>query len=157
MPDLIDMHRFAAELTSRRNRAALLLCPHLGEERAYAAQLAAAVGAAHLDVLERFQQDENLMGRLVIFSIDDLLALIAEQKDQPLVVVSGIEFLLGAWLSQGEPNQVKRSLCQKIELWVEQPAFILVTQDDSTLAGYQSQRHSGGQVVIRLSETLALA
>ena len=157
MPELIDMHRFAAELKSRRNRAALLLCPHLGEQRSYAAQLAGAIGADHVDVLERFQQDESLMERLVIFSIDDLLALIAGQRNQPLVVVSGIEFLLGAWLSQGDPKQVKRFLCQKIELWTGQPAFILVTQEDSTLAGYQPERHSGGRVVIRLSETLSLA
>ena len=156
MPPLTDMRRLAAEVVERRNKAVLLLTPDVREQRAYSAQLAAALEGFHLDVLDQFRADESLMARLVTFTLDDLLSLIADQKWHRLVVVSGIEFLLGAWLSQGEPSQVKRSLCQHIELWEKQPAFILVTQDDPTFAAYRPERHRGSVVALKLSDTLAL-
>jgi hypothetical protein len=153
---LIDMRQFAAEIIDRRNKAALLLTPDVREQRAYAAQLATALDGFHLDVLDQFQADEALTAQLVTFTIADLFSLIAEQKSHKLVIVSGIEFLLGAWLSQGDANQVKRSLCQQIEVWERHPAFILVTQDDATIAAYQPERHRGSRVVLNISNTLAL-
>lgn len=156
MPELEDMHQFAARLLERRNRAALLLTPDLPGQQAYAARLAGALNAMHFDALSRFQADATLLSRLSYFSSDDLLALIAEQRDHRLVVVSGIEFLLAAWISQGEPKQVKHSLCQKIELWVADPAFILVTHEDPVFASYQPERHRGSRVVLHTSQTLAL-
>lgn len=155
-PALIDMRQFAARLIERRNRAALLLTPDLTGQQSYAATLAGAVDALHLDVLARFQEDEALLEKLSYFSSDDLLTLIAEHRDSRLVVVSGIEFLLGAWISQGESKPVKRSLCQKIELWVGEPAFILVTHEDPVFADYQPERHTGSGVVLHTSETLSL-
>jgi hypothetical protein len=155
-PALIDLRKFAAELIDRRNKGALLLTPDFRGQRAYSAQLAVALDGFHLDVLDYFRADETLTARLVTFSMADLLAMIAEHKSQRLVIVSGIEFLLGAWLSQGEPKQVKRSLCQQIELWERQPAFLLVTQHDATLAAYQTERHRGSQLVLETSQTLAL-
>jgi len=156
MPALEDMRQFAAALPSRRNKGAILLHPALPEQRSYAARLAAAVTARHLDVLARFQEDASLMSRLATFTTDDLLALVAEQADPPLVVVSGIEFLLGVWLSQREPKQVKQELCRKAELWERQPAFVLVTHEDPVLAGYQPERFPGTRVVLHTSQTLAL-
>jgi len=156
MPPLKDMHRIAAEVIDRRNTALLLLTPDIREQRAYAAQLASALEGFHLDVLDQFRADEALTARLVTFTFDDLLSLIADQKGHRLVVVSGIEFLLGSWLSQGEPNQFKRSLCHQIELWEKQPAFILVTQDDPTFAAYLPDRRRDSVVVLKLSDTLAL-
>ena len=88
--------------------------------------------------------------------IRDSFKLIAAQKSQPLLVVSGMEFLLAAWLAQGDAKQVKRSLCQQIELWESPPAFLLVAQFDPVFASYQPTRHTG-QVIIELSQTLSLA
>jgi hypothetical protein len=156
MPELEDMHQFAARLLERRNRAALLLTPDLPGQQDYAARLAGALNAMHFDALSRFQEDETLLSRLSYFSSDELLALIAEQQDHPLVVVSGIEFLLAAWISQGEPKQVKQSLCQKIELWQQSPAFILVTHEDPVFAAFQPKRFPGSRVVLHTSQTLAL-
>ncbi len=153
---LLDLIQFSRELATRRNKAALLLTPGLREQHACAAGIAAAIGAPHFDVLDRFQADPTLAGRLAGFSADDLFKLIAAQKSQPLLVVSGIEFLLAAWLSQGEAKQVKRSLCQQIELWERPPAFLLVTQHDPIFAAYQPARHTGSRVIIELSQTLAL-
>jgi len=156
MPDLEDMRTFAARLVERRNRAALLLTPDLAGQQSYAAQLAQVLGATHLDVLTRFQEDGTLLSRLSTFSFDDLLNLISEHRDRRLAVVSGIEFLLGAWLSQGESKQVKRSVCEKIELWQQSPAFILVTHEDPVFSAFQPERFPGTQVVLHTSETLAL-
>ncbi len=154
--DLIDLRKFAAELRDRRNKAALLLTPDILGQRAYSIRLAAATGGFHLDVLDRFREDESLTARLAVFSMDDLLSLFAQHKNQRLIVASGIEFLLGAWLGQGEPKRVKHSLCQKVELWERQPAILLVTQHDATLADYRPERYRGGPVVLETSQTLAL-
>lgn len=158
MPDLIDMRQFSARLVdpAGRNRAALLLSPDLTGQQSYAAQLAKALDAPHLDVLTRFQEDQTLLSRLAWFSVDDLLALIAEHQQNPLLVVSGIEFLLGAWLSQHEPKPFKTDLCRKIEFWQQSPAFLLVTHEEPVFAAYQAQRHTGFPIVLHLSETLAL-
>lgn len=157
MPDLEDMRSFAVRLVERRNRAALLLSPDLAGQQSYAAQLANVLNVPHLDVLTRFQEDQTLLSRLAWFSLDDLLALIAEHRKTPLLVVSGIEFLLGAWLSQQPPNPFKTDLCRKIEFWQQSPAFLLVTHEDPVFAAYQAQRFSGSRIVLHLSETLALA
>lgn len=156
MPALEDMRQFAARLVERRNRAALLLTPDLPGQVEYAARLAHALDATHLDVLTRFQEDAALMARLSWFSPDDFFSWIGDHAPSRLLVLSGIEFLLGAWISQGEPKQVKQSLCQKIELWTARPAFLLVTHEDPVFAAYQPQRHTGSRVVLHLSETLAL-
>lgn len=154
---LLDLIKFSRELATRRNKAALLLTPDIREQHACAAGIAAATGAPHFDVLDRFQADPTLADRLGGFSTDDLFKLIADHKPQPLLVVSGIEFLLAAWLAQGEAKSVKRSLCQQIELWERSPAFLIVAQHDSVFAAYQPARHTGSRVIIELSQTLSLA
>jgi hypothetical protein len=153
---LLDLRLFAVELVERRNKAAILLTPDLREQRSYAAQIAAAVNGFHLDVLDCFQVDESLTARLTSFSMGDLFALLGDHKDRRFLVVSGIEFLLAAWLSQGQPKEVKRTLCHQIELWENQPPFLLVTHHDPVFADYEPQRHSVGPVVIEMSHTLAL-
>ena len=150
------MREFAAELIGRRNRAALLLTPDLAGQCDYAARLAASLQAQHLDVLSHFEKDGTLLARVAMFSPDDLLALIAEHGDQPLIVVTGIEFLLGVWLSQGEPKRVKQDFCYKLEVWQQKPAFLLVTHEDPVFDAYQPQRFPGTRVVLHTSETLAL-
>jgi hypothetical protein len=142
----VDILQFGNELVRRRNKAALVLTPDLREERGYAAQLATATGALHLDLLDYFEVHEDLS--LVTFSLEELCSLIARQKPARLLVLSGLEFILGAWFSQGEPGQVKESLCRRVELW-EGPAFLLVTQDDPEFAAYQPTRFRGGQVVVK--------
>jgi len=154
---LLDLRKFSAELIGRRNKAALLLTPNFAEQRSCAAQVATAVEGFHLDVLDCFQSDESLTARLAAFSLDDLFALISAQKEHRFVVVSGIEFLLAAWLSQGQPKEVKRSLCEKVEFWQNSPPFILVSYQDPVFAAYKAQRFTGGAVVIEMSQTLALA
>jgi len=156
MPDLEDMRTFAARLVERRNRAALLLTPDLAGQQSYAAQLAAMLDATHLDVLTRFQEDGTLLSRLSTFSFDDLLNLISEHRDRRLAVVSGIEFLLGVWLTQHEPKQFKADICRKVEYWEGTPAFILVTHEDPVFFAFQPERFPGTQVVLHTSETLAL-
>lgn len=154
---LLDLRQFTQELAVRRNKAALLLTPDLPEQQAFAAQLAAATGARHLDVLDRFKADAALTARLTSFSVTDFLALIAEEKAQPFIIVSGAEFLLAAWLCQSDPKEVKSNFCQQIELWDQKPAFLLVAQYDSVFASYRPQRYKSSQVIIELSQTLSLS
>ena len=158
MPDLIDMRQFAARLVdpAGRNRAAMLLSTDIAGQQAYAARLAKALDAPHLDMLTRFQEDQTLLARLSYFSFDDLLAFIADHRQAPLLVVSGIEFLLGAWLSQNDPKPFKTDLCRKVEFWQQSPAFLLVTHEEPVFASYEAQRHTGFPIVLHLSDTLAL-
>jgi hypothetical protein len=157
MPELEDMRQFATRLVERRNRAALLLSPDLSGQQAYAARLAQIINATHLDVLTHFRKDACLLSRLSYFSLDDLLALIAEHQENQILVVSGIEFLLGAWLSQHDTKSFKTDLCRKIEFWQQSPAFLLVTHEDPVFAAYHAQRFSGSRVVLHTSETVSLA
>jgi len=156
MTALLDLRQFVAELKGRRNKAALLLAPDLLEQRSYAAQIAVAVGGFHLDVLDLFQTDESLTSRLATFSTGDLFQLIGAHADRGFLVVSGIEFLLAAWLSQGNPKEIKRLLCQKIELWENNPSFLLVARQDPVFAAYKPERFTGSDIVIQMSQTLAL-
>lgn len=155
---LLNLLQFCRELPARRNKAALLLTSDIREQRAYAAQIATAANARHFDVLDAFQADGALTSRLAGFSSDDFFRLLTEQK-APLLIVSGLEFLLAAWLSQGNPKDVKRQFCQQIELWDgrDNPAFLLVTQQDAVFASYEPTRYTGSRIVIPLSETQALS
>ncbi len=155
---LLDLIQFCRELPARRNKAALLLMPELNGQREYAAQIASAASAAYFDVLDAFQADATLSERLAGFSSDDFFRLITSQS-APLVIISGLEFLLAAWISQGDPNQVKRQFCQQIELWDsrEKPAFLLVAQVDAIFSQYEPTRYRGSRIVISLADTQALS
>ena len=153
---LLDLLKFSRALADRRNKAALLLTPDLREQHAVAAQLAGALSTPHLDVLERFHSNTQLVDQIAGFSPADFFKLVATQKSSPLLIISGLEFLLAAWLAQGDAKQVKQNFCQQIELWSQKPAFLLVTQHDPVFAAYAPTRHSG-QLIIELSQTLALA
>ena len=154
---LIDLPHECRNLVTRRNKAAMLLVPDLREQHAHAARTAAATGGFHLDVLDHFQAHPELASRIAVFGINDLLELVASHRDHPLLVVSGLEFLLAIWLSQGDARQVKRDLSRRIELWERTPAFLLVTGHDPVLATYQPERHTGGHLVMELSHTAALS
>jgi hypothetical protein len=156
---LTDLPQFCRELTApaRRNKAAILLVPDLQDQQEHAARIAEATGAMRLDVLDLFQADAALAARIGGFAIDDLLDLIASHSGgENLIVVSGIEFLMAIWFTQRDPRQVKRDLCQRLELWENKPAFLLVTRHDPALATYQPTRHTAGALVLELSQTASL-
>ncbi|MBV8278871.1 MAG: hypothetical protein JO170_26920 [Verrucomicrobia bacterium] len=156
---LLDLLKFCRELPARRNKAALLLTPDLREQRACAAQIAGAAGATHFDVLDAFQVDGTLSERFASFSSVEFFALVAAQKAEPLLIVSGLEFLLAAWLSQDDQNEVKRRFCHQIEMWEgrhKQP-FLLVTHRDPVFAAYTPARFTDGPLVIKLSQTLSFS
>jgi hypothetical protein len=153
---LLDLVTFSNELATRRNKAALLLTPDVREQGAIAAQVAVALGVPHMNVLDRFRADDKLVDQIAGFSPADFFRLIAREKSSSLLVISGLEFLLATWLAQGDAKQVKLNFCQQVELWSQKPAFLLVTQQDPVFAAYQPTRHTGSQVIIEFSKTLAL-
>lgn len=153
---LIDLPQFCRELPARRNKAAMLLVPDLRELRAHAARTTAAAGAFHLDLLDHFQATPDLTAKIGAFGIDEFLELVASQREHPLLVVSGIEFLLAIWISQGDAREVKLDLCRRLELWERIPAFLIVTAHSPVLATYQPDRHTSGPLVMELSHTAAL-
>jgi hypothetical protein len=153
--ELTDLRTFAPSLLERRNKAALVLTPDWQAQKSYAAQVAEAIGWPHLDLLDLFQSDPALTERLPIFSLDDLFEWVRSQTS-PALVISGIEFLLAAWLSQGNPKEIKADLCNRVELWDRKPAFLLIIHEDPIFANYQPQRHRGSRVILPMSQTLAL-
>lgn len=154
---LTDLPKFCRELVTRRNKATILLVPDLQAQQEHAARIATATGGLHLDVLDLFQADAALAARLGGFDIDDLLGLLASHHNgHELLVVTGTEFLMATWFSQRDPRQVKRELCQRLELWERKPALLLLTLHDSTIATYQPSRHTAGAMVLELSQTASL-
>jgi hypothetical protein len=102
---LLDLLKFCYELPARRNKAALLLTPDLRPQRACAAQIAAATGATHFDVLDAFQADATLTERLSGFSSDDFFALVAARKRS--------RFSLSAAWSSSSPRGSARTTRRK--------------------------------------------
>jgi hypothetical protein len=153
---LLDLIKFSSELAARRNKAALLLTPDVREQHNLAARLANTLSVPHLDVLDRFRADTELTEQIAGFAPTDFFKLVGKEKSAPLLVISGIEFLLASWIAQSDAKQVKRNFCQQIELWSQKPAFLLVAQQDSIFAEYLPTRHTGSPIIIQLSQTLAL-
>ncbi len=153
---LIDLPQFCRELAARRNKAAMLLVPDLREQRDHAIRTAAATGAFHLDLLAHFQAHPELASSIATFGSDDFFELVASHRDHPLLVVSGIEFLLAVWISQGDAKQVQRQFCRSIEFWERSPAFLLVACHHPVLATYLPERLTGGQIVMELSQSASL-
>lgn len=154
--DLIDLREFAATLRGRRNKAAMVLHPQIEAQRAYALRVAEELGWAHLDMLMIFADNAQLAERLAEFSQADFFDHLRKEGDDRGVVVSGIEFLLAAWMSQGKPREVKCEFCSRLELWERSPAFLLIIHEDPVLANYQPTRHPGSRLILKTSETLAL-
>ena len=154
MNDPIDILKFVAELPKRaRGRSAVVLSRDFAGQNAWAAQLALKTGAEHLNILNHFESDASLSARVGAFMVDDLFKLLRNRGQAPVLVVTGLEFLLAAWAGQVKAME---KFASQLELWQERPALLFVMQYDRALAERKFTRFPSLVFIVDQSNTLAL-
>ncbi len=154
MAEPINMVELVAELPRRRRgRACIILTGEASEQKEWARKLADLTGANHLDLLDRFAEDDTLGSGVGTFGVPHLFSMLQGLEDKPVVVVAGLEFLFASW--SGRPSAME-DLAARVEFWDKSPAIVFVTQYDTFLARRKFDRRFQYDYVVDQRDTLAL-
>ncbi len=154
MEEGIDVVHLAKSLSQRpRGRACIVFTHNYLEQKTWAAELAKRAGAGHLHLLDTFTDDETFSEEVGAFSVDDLFRFFTENVNDPILIVSGLEFLKATWLGQAS---VLEQFARQVEMWDKKPALLFVMQYDRFLASIKFERFKQYQFVIDQRDTLAL-
>ncbi len=154
MEEGIDVVHLTKSLSQRpRGRACIVFTHNYLEQKTWAAELAKRAGAGHLHLLDTFADDERFSENVGAFSVDDLFRFFTENSNDPLLIVSGLEFLKATWLGQAN---VLEQFARQVEMWDKKPALLFVMQYDRFLAARKFERFKQYQFVIDQRDTLAL-
>jgi len=150
----IDIQEIVRGLPKRRRGSGcIVLTEDCAEQKSWAAKLAGLTESRHIDLLDYFDSDPELAGRVGSLTVDELFILFATFKDSKVLIVTGLEFLRAAWAGQ---SNALESLAHRIETWESSPALLLVTQFDAGLARRKFKRHPGQVFLVNQKETYAL-
>lgn len=150
----IDVVHLTKSLSQRpRGRACIVFTHNYLEQKTWAAELAKRAGAGHLHLLDTFADDERLSENVGNFSVNDLFRFFTENGNDPILIVSGLEFLKATWLGQAS---VLEQFARQVEMWDKKPALLFVMQYDRFLASRKFGRFKQYQFVIDQRDTLAL-
>jgi len=154
MAEAIDMVEFVRHVAGRqRGRACVVITRDHADQREWAAKLAAQTGACHIDLLELFAAEGQLADNLTLYSPGNLFTLLQERVDNPVAVISGLEFLKASWSGSSGASE---EFAGRIETWHDHPAFIFVMQYDKSIAERPFRRFRQYTFVIDQGETYAL-
>ncbi len=154
MNDGIDIIKQAKGLPQRpRGRACIVLTHKHEEQRAWAKELAVQMGAHHLDLLDHFASHPDLTENIGQFTIQNLFDLLSSMRNQKVLIVTGLEFLLATWT--GSPSAMEQ-FAHQIESWDKSPALLIVMQYDGALATRRFTRYPQYKFVVDQKETFAL-
>ena len=152
--DGIDIVKIAKGLPQRsRGNSCIVLTHKHEEQRAWAEELAVQTGAHHLDLLDHFVSHPDLAENIGQFTIQNLFDLLSSIRNQKVLIVTGLEFLLATWT--GIPNAMEQ-FANQIEYWDKSPALLIVMQYDSALAARRFTRYPQYKFVVDQKETFAL-
>jgi len=154
LDDPIDVVALTRSLSLRpRGRACIVFTHDYSGQKAWAAELARQSGADHLHLLDLFAGDAKLSESLGTFSVSNLLCLLTGRAQNPILVVSGLEFLKAAWSGQAG---VPEAFARHVEMWDKKPALLFVMQQDRFLAAYSFDRFKQHRFTVDQRDTLAL-
>lgn len=154
MEEGIDVVLLTKSLSQRpRGRACIVFTHNYLEQKTWAAELAKRAGAGHLHLLDTFADDERFSENVGAFSVDDLFRFFTENINDPILIVSGLEFLKATWLGQAN---VLEQFARQVEMWDKKPALLFVMQYDRFLASLKFERFKQYPFVIDQRDTLAL-
>lgn len=154
MNDGIDIQEIVRGLPKRpRGNGCIVLTEDYSGQKIWAAKLADLTGNQHIDLLDYFDSDPELAGRIGKFTIDGLFNFFSTFTDSKVLIITGLEFLRATWGSQ---STALESIAHKVENWESTPALLLVTQFDAGLAKRKFSRHSGQVFLVNQKETYAL-
>jgi hypothetical protein len=150
----IDVVHLTKSLSQRpRGRACIAFTHNYLDQKTWAAELAKRAGAGHLHLLDTFADDERFSENVGAFSVDDLFRFFTENINDPILIVSGLEFLKATWLGQAS---VLEQFARQVEMWDKKPALLFVMQYDRFLASLKFERFKQYPFVIDQRDTLAL-
>ncbi len=151
--DIVDFVTSDLARRPRRARACFVLTEKYGDQSEWAAKLAGLTRMQHLDVLNHFEEHNDLAERVSSFGVEDLFRLFRSiGGETEVLVASDFEFLLSAWCHQ--PSFLGQ-LTQRAEFWSHRPALLLVTQRRRSLADLAYKRHPH-RAVIERTDTISL-
>jgi len=154
MSDAVDMVQLVRKLPSRpRGRACIVLTHEYDGRKEWAAELARRTSSEHIDLLHLFAEDRSMSERLDEFLVPRLFALLRDRVQEPVLIVSGIEFLKATW--SGQPGSIEQ-FANQVETWKDSPALLFVMQYDKTIATRHFRRHRQYTFVVDQKETIAL-
>lgn len=154
MSDGIDIVKEARELRKRRTKGLIVLTGDYAGQKTWAQELAAQLGAQHVDLLDHFAADAALAGTVSGVTIDGLFGLLTDIAGDDMLVVSGLEFLRGVWSAQAGAMS---AFADRVEKWTQNPALIFVTQFDKAIENRVSTRYGRHQFVFNQKDTYALS
>jgi len=154
LDDPIDVVALTRSLSQRpRGRACIVFTHDYSGQKAWAAELARQSGADHLHLLDLFAGDAKFSESLGTFSVSDFFRLLAERDQNPILIVSGLEFLKAAWSAQ---SGIPEAFARHVEMWDKKPALLFVMQHDRFLAAYAFDRFKQHRFTADQRDTLAL-
>ena len=154
MTDSVNMVQLVDALPKRRRgRACVVLTRDYPGQKKWAEELSRQAGADHVNLLDRFVQNEGLADQVSHFMVDRLFDFLQGQSNKAVLIVSGMEFIKAAW--SGLPNNLEEFV-HRIEYWDKTPALLLVLQHDKSLAARHFTRFPQYEFVVDQKETLAL-
>jgi hypothetical protein len=150
----IDIVRETKSLLQRpRGRSCIVFTHNYPEQKIWAAELAKQTGADHLHLLDVFADDDKLSENAGAFSVFDLFGFLSGNINNPLCIVSGLEFLKATWMGQANARE---QFAGQTEMWDKKPALLFVMQYDRLLATRKFDRFKQYRFVIDQRDTLAL-
>lgn len=153
MSDPVNMVQLVRDMPSRpRGRACIVLTHKYEGQKEWAAELARQTESEHIDLLELFAQDADLGSKIGQFLIPNLFEFLKGYDNTPVLIVSGIEFLMATW--SGQANSVEQ-FASHVETWSQKPCLLFVLQYDKIIATRKFTRYKHTFVVDQ-KETLAL-
>lgn len=153
MSDPVNMVQLVRDMPSRpRGRACIVLTHKYERQKEWAAELARQTESEHIDLLELFAQDADLGSKIGQFLIPNLFEFLKGYDNTPVLIVSGIEFLMATW--SGQANSVEQ-FASHVETWSQKPCLLFVLQYDKIIATRKFTRYKHTFVVDQ-KETLAL-
>jgi len=148
------MIKLMHELSKRpRGRACIVFTHDNAGQKDWAMELAKQTGAEHKDLLDHFQEKQELAERISSLTVPRLFSLLRTISDKSVLIVTGMEFLKATWSAQ---HNALEDFAKHVETWTKSPAMLFVLQFDSALAERKFTRYPQYQFVVDQKETYAL-
>ncbi|MBN1546048.1 MAG: hypothetical protein JW902_05240 [Syntrophaceae bacterium] len=154
MSDPVDMINLVQGLPKRaRGKACVILTHDYADQKDWAMDLAKQTRAEHVDLLDHFQENQDLAETISSLNVSRLFNLLRTIGDKAVLIVTGMEFLKATWSAQ---HNALEDFAKHIETWNKPPAMLFVLQFDLALAERKFTRFPQYQFVVDQKETYAL-
>ncbi len=154
MNEPVDMIKLMQGLQKRpRGRACIVLTHDYAGQKDWAMELAKQTGSQHVDLLDHFQEKQDLAETISSLNVSRLFRLLRTIGDKSVIIVTGMEFLKATWSAQ---HNALDDFAKHVETWTKSPTMLFVLQFDSALAERKFTRYPQYQFIVDQKETYAL-